>query len=120
MKAQGVSPDVAGIVVTRSGGLCEKCGKRPAEQIHHRTGRQMGGSREPWVNQVPNLLHLCCGCHDEVTDTKGNRAFIETCGWLVRRGTVRPADVPVVLWHGTWLLADDGGFLPAVPAEAAS
>ncbi|WP_027944243.1 HNH endonuclease [Amycolatopsis taiwanensis] len=110
MKAQQIPAAVRAIVHARSGGVCEKCGTRRAEEIHHRCGRQMGGSREPWVNQPPNLLHLCGPCHREVTDTHGRRAFAETCGWLVRRGQTLPADVPVVLWHGLVLLADDGTF----------
>ncbi|GHF30654.1 MULTISPECIES: HNH endonuclease [Actinomycetes] len=110
MKAQQISRTVRDIVHTRSGGVCEKCGRRPAVEVHHRTGRQMGGSREPWINQPSNLLDLCDPCHDEVTDTRGNRAFVETCGWLVRRGEEQPADVPVLLWHGLWLLDDLGDF----------
>ncbi|WP_052372816.1 HNH endonuclease [Amycolatopsis taiwanensis] len=110
MKAQQIPRKVRDIVRERSGGVCEKCGIQPAAEIHHRCGRQMGGSREPWINQPSNLLHLCSGCHGEVTNTRGARAYIETCGWLVRRGQTLPADVPVVLWHGLVLLDDHGGF----------
>jgi 5-methylcytosine-specific restriction protein A len=114
VKAKGISRADRDTVRARSGGVCEKCGKRPAVHVHHRTGRQMGGSREAWVNRPANLLHLCLQCHDEVTDTRGRRAFIDTCGWLVRRGRTLPSDVPVLLHHGLVLLDDAGSFRPAV------
>jgi 5-methylcytosine-specific restriction protein A len=114
VKAKGVTKAVRDKVHDRSGWVCEKDGKNRATEIHHRTGRQMGGSREPWVNLPGNLLDLCGDCHREVTDTKGNRAFVETCGWLVRRGERVPSEVPVVLWHGLVLLDDDGSYTPAL------
>lgn len=114
MKAKGITQAVRDIVHARSGYVCEKCGKRRAEQIHHRTGRQMGGSREPWVNLPGNLLDLCTPCHDEVTNTRGLRPSHETFGWLVRRGTKLPVEVPVVLHHGLVLLDDEGGYMPAL------
>lgn len=114
MKAQKVHQSVRDKVEERSRGVCERDGKHPATEIHHRTGRQMGGSREPWVNLPGNLLHLCSPCHEEVTNTNGNRAYIETCGWLVRRGVRLPSEIPVVLWHGLVLLDDEGSFTPAL------
>lgn len=119
MRAQKPSRKVVDAVLERAARpndvlLCEKCGKQPPAEIHHRTGRQMGGSREKWVNQPGNLLALCASCHHGVTHTKGQREFIETCGWLVRRGQVLPAAIPVVLWHDLVLLDDHGNYTPAL------
>lgn len=119
MRAQQIPERVRVIVRTRSGGVCEKCGRARAVEMHHRCGRQMGGSRTAWINKPSNLLHLCTPCHGEVTDTQGARAFAETSGWLVRRGQTLPADVPVVLWHGLRLLDDEGSYQP-VPEVASA
>jgi 5-methylcytosine-specific restriction protein A len=119
VKAKGLTQKVRDAVEGRSArptgaGLCEKCGGGQPAHIHHRTGRQMGGSRPEWVNLPGNLLRLCIDCHDEVTNTNGNRAYVETCGWLVRRGVLLPAEIPVVLWHGLVLLDDEGSYTPAL------
>jgi 5-methylcytosine-specific restriction protein A len=119
VKAKGLTQKVRDAVEGRSAritgtSVCEKCGHNNPAHIHHRTGRQMGGSRPEWVNLPGNLLRLCIDCHDEVTNTNGNRAYIETCGWLVRRGERLPGEVPVVLWHGLMLLDDGGGYSPAI------
>lgn len=115
MSAKQITPAVRTIVAARSGGICELCGSRPATQIHHRCGRQMGGSREEWVNQASNLLHVCDDCHDRVTNTRGRREEVEEHGWLVRRGVTLPVEVPVRLWRGRVLLDDDGGYSHVAP-----
>jgi 5-methylcytosine-specific restriction enzyme A len=123
MKAQKVSEADRDLVHGRSSGTCEICGSAAAVDIHHRTGRQMGGSREPWVNRPGNLIHACRICHDKVTNTRGFRALHENNGWLVRRGITLPRDVPVLLWHyqpgrdhndcfELVLLDDEGSYTP--------
>lgn len=113
--ARRVSAKVRELVAARSGGVCEKCGTQKATEQHHRTGRGMGSSRAEWINQPSNLLHLCSSCHEDVTNTRGQRVFMETCGWIVpRNGTVKPAEVPVVLHHGLVLLDDAGGYREAL------
>lgn len=125
MTAQKVSEEDKDRVKTRSGGTCEICGRAPGVDIHHRTGRQMGGSQEEWVNRPGNLLHLCRPCHEKVTNTRGFRALYENNGWLVRRGIKLPRDVKVLLWHHLpgrphndgfelVLLDDEGGVMPAL------
>lgn len=113
MKAKQIPLRVTKLLIERSQGVCELCGMAPAVERHHRCGRQMGGSREAWVNEVSNLLHVCHPCHAMVTDTRGDRPRFERLGWLVRRGVRLPAEVPVYghfdSWGGTWVrLADDG------------
>lgn len=123
MKAQEVSPAVREIVHTRSGWVCEICGQRRVEEIHHRLGRQMGGSREPWINLAGNLLDLCLICHRMVTvvPKAGKTDAYRARGWLVKRGVVPPSAHPVYLWHGYrlswWLLDDEGGLARPTPGE---
>ena len=103
------------IVAARSGGLCERCGRAPATNWHHRRARSAGGAWSP-----ENGLHLCgsgtTGCHGEVTV---NPRISYERGWSVR-STANPADVPVWLagkgWHH---LLPDGGIRPATQGEAA-
>lgn len=58
--------------------------------------------------------------------TTGAHGWIETHredayahGWLVRRGTVEPLDVPVTLYSGRRVLLDDDGpfYRPVPPGE---
>lgn len=87
---------------------CEWCHRYLGEhdgQIHHRHGRQMGGTRRKWINLPSNLLYLCPDCHRMVTDTRGNRDEYEAAGLLLREGA-DPLEVPIV-WGGgqkLWLL----------------
>lgn len=50
-------------VMVRSGGKCEKCGRR-AEHVHHRSYRHVGQER-PWELQA-----LCRACHKAAHSTK--------------------------------------------------
>jgi 5-methylcytosine-specific restriction protein A len=116
MARTGPPADVVDLVLARSGGLCERCRSRPAEQIHHRCARQAGGSRHtPWINRPSNLAHLCgtnaSRCHGYATENRGGVAY--DTGWVVRRGVADQAggchSIPVVDIYGqAWLLADDG------------
>jgi 5-methylcytosine-specific restriction endonuclease McrA len=92
---------------------CEICGRWLGEhdgEIHHRHGRQIGGTRRAWINWLTNLVYLCQPCHRMVTDTKGNRAVYEDNGWLVREG-IDPADAAVeVAFLGRRFLGIKGGY----------
>jgi hypothetical protein len=46
------------IVKQRSADICERCGWRAGNEIHHRRNRSQGVD-----NTVPNLVHLCWKCH---------------------------------------------------------
>lgn len=89
-------------VKDRSGGVCEGCGDRPAQEIHHRKYRSRGGSHD-----VSNLLHLCgwgnhTGCHGRAHGTDIPE------GWALPSGRCIPAHEPV-LYRGERALLDDNG-----------
>ena len=121
MTATGPSEESVALVLARSGGRCERCLVKPATQIHHRCGRQMGGSRNtPWINLPSALAHLCGtsedGCHGLATRFPG---LARIDGWVVSRGEASQlggcADIPVVDVGGyTWLLRDDGSKQPVL------
>jgi hypothetical protein len=108
------------IVAARSGGVCEVCGARRADSMHHRVKRGRGG---PWTPS--NILHTCgsgtTGCHGRI---EAHPAIAADFGYDLPTGEV-PTTVPVWLRnvHGwAWWLLDDEGCLawtdrdaPAVP-----
>lgn len=65
-----------------------------ATNTHHRRPRQMGGSRDPVVEDPANHLHLCGdgvrGCHGYV---ESHRAEAYEKGWLVHSWE-DPREVP--------------------------
>lgn len=61
-------------VAARSGGWCEKCRKAPAVRVHR---------RQPGIHALPNLLHLCPACDEQVHAAP---AESHAGGWLVRPG----------------------------------
>ena len=94
---------VADLVVTRAGGVCERCRSRPAEQIHHRRPRGMGGTKKPDV--ASNLVHICARCHREVERFRMQAIWD---GWIVRQSH-DPIRTPVRLMPGQWMVLDDEG-----------
>ena len=90
---------------------CERCGTRESEywSLHHRRPRGMGGSKNPALNAPSNILLLCgsgtTGCHGWV---ESNRAEAYETGLLLHMWQIA-RETPVTLWHGTFLLDDDGG-----------
>lgn len=47
-------------IIERAGGICEKCGKRPATQVHHQTYIRV-------FSELPSdLAALCDRCHSEI------------------------------------------------------
>lgn len=110
MKNTGFTPDTRQIVNTRSGGRCEKCGLKPAIQQHHRQNRGRLGPREG-LNEASNALDLCLGCHDWIGR---NIAKSRDYGWAVSFYQ-DPAQVPVHLWDGVFLLGPDGSKAPTSP-----
>jgi hypothetical protein len=69
----------------------------------------MGGSKDPATNSPSNVLLLCgsgtTGCHGWV---ESHRAEAYDLGLLVHKWQ-RPDDVPAKLWHGTFMLDEEGG-----------
>jgi 5-methylcytosine-specific restriction protein A len=126
MRYTGFPPAVKAMIEARSLGLCEVCAMHPAEVIHHRRPRGMGGSRDPVTNSPANALHICNVDHDliegrSVLNHWGNRvhgsrkeSFIK--GWLVRPHD-DPREVAVELAYGFRRL-DDRGDMHELPQEA--
>jgi len=87
----GPIPAVRALVYGRDGHRCVRCGTSECLTIQHRQNRAMGGSRDPKINQPPNLLTACqdCNMHFEAQPAE---AYAH--GWKVRRPQ-DPADVPV-------------------------
>lgn len=96
------------LVYERSGHVCERCGQKRANTVHHRKNRSQGGTWDP-----SNLMHLCGdgthGCHGVLTNT---RTEFYGAGWCVRRDGV--PDVQAVFYRGRWVfLLDDGSVVEA-------
>lgn len=98
---------------------CFRCG-RPLRfedrgigwSAHHRKPRGMGGTSDPRIGNIANLLVLCgsgvTGCHGWV---ESHRAIAEHFGYLIRRGSVirTPGSTWVRREDGTlWALRVDG------------
>lgn len=112
----GPTPSVRDQVKERARRHCERCGipmDRPGH-IHHRQPRKMGGTSRPSINYPSNLLFVCAYCHMQIEE---RRTRSTRYGWLVPEPAL-PAEVPVKLWDGWHLLADDGSRV-SVSAPAA-
>ncbi|WP_295035092.1 hypothetical protein [uncultured Microbacterium sp.] len=79
---------------------------------HHRKPRGMGGTSDPAIGNIANLLVLCgsgvTGCHAWV---ESHRMAAEDLGYLIRRESriATPTGTPVRRKDGTlWLLRNDG------------
>lgn len=113
-----IPPKSLQIVLQRSLGLCEVCGKQGG-QTHHRRARGMGGSKDPQTHKPSNLIRLCGSlnvtgnCHAWV---ESHRTEALNEGLLVRQGQ-DPREVPVKLSRGWVFLDDDGNYIP-VPEVA--
>lgn len=96
-------------VYLRSKGVCERCGKAPSNQWHHRINRSQGG---PWT--AANGMHLCTRCHAYITE---HPKVSYQMGWSIR-GRKDPTTTPVYLArHGWVLLQADGTFEHCAPPE---
>ncbi|MGZ9830173.1 HNH endonuclease, partial [Tsukamurella ocularis] len=107
------------MIIERSGSVCELCGALPADQVHHRRPRGLGGTSDPTVNRAANGLAVCRWCHDVIEGrsvehpqlgrVRGSRAESERKGWLISRlSPDGPDEVPVWTAVG-WVQLSDGG-----------
>jgi len=56
---------------------CEICMAK-AVDIHHIEARGMGGTSDPKINEIGNLMALCRSCHDYYGDKKQYKDFIKS------------------------------------------
>lgn len=103
------------LVLTRSGGVCEVCGRFSVAEAAHRVGRAVGG---PWA--AGNILGACRACHRrDHAHPRAAYAF----GWHVQGHRTAYLDAPallVVAGVPTWVRLDDAGRrLPLDGAEVA-
>jgi 5-methylcytosine-specific restriction protein A len=114
-RATGPTDATRQLVAERSGGYCERCGRALAAavpmSVHHRKPRRAGGTSDPAVNAVSNLVAVCGSgvtfCHGEI-ESRRSEAYAD--GWLLHAGQ-DPAEVPVRLRGGPLvLLTVDGGY----------
>lgn len=86
----------------RADGVCEGCGQRPAEQMHHRRFRSRGGK-----HLAGNLLHLCHLCHGKAHSAE------PPAGWAISQYDKRPDhEIPADTFEGlAWLLKDGTRFI---------
>lgn len=92
-RSTGPSTTIRSQVQARARMRCEKCGRNltwGGGQIHHRKPRQMGGTRDPKINSMANLVFICGDCHGWI---ESNRSEAYSSGWLVHSGT-DPESVP--------------------------
>ena len=97
--------------------MCEGCGKFGLQlDAHHRQARGMGGTsgeRAEILNQVPNGLALCRGCHDETEHSKTWR-LTEMIGWRIPGYVDDPLVVPCLIYtvngYAWWILTPDNGY----------
>lgn len=107
-------PQNADAVKYRAGYRCERCGtdSSPYWSIHHRKPRGMGGTKNPQIHALSNLLYLCgsgtTGCHGWI---ESNRFDAYDDGLLVSYSH-NPSEVPCRLRYGLVRLLDDGGWQP--------
>jgi hypothetical protein len=113
----------------RDSGCCVACG-RPLvgvawKSLQHRDPRGMGGTSDPAVNELPNLIYLCGsatsdGCHfkAEQRDPEMNHR-----GYWLENGQ-DPAATPIFLvteHYSRWVLATrDGRYIETNAPEAAA
>ena len=99
------------LVETRSGGVCESCGDKPASNVHHRKYLKRGGTHD-----VHNLLHLCgmgntSGCHGRAHSGAEDEGLSV---WSHERSEMKP-----VLYRGVWVIPDDDGGLERLTESVA-
>ncbi|MGH1563075.1 HNH endonuclease [Mumia sp. DW29H23] len=96
-------------VYDRDAHRCVRCGKGGQLTIQHRIGRGMGGTRDPKVAAVSNLLALCgsgtTGCHGWV---EHHPILADAHGWSAPRRATTTAWA-VYSWRGWIALSDDYG-----------
>jgi 5-methylcytosine-specific restriction endonuclease McrA len=83
--------------------VCEFCGKRSLDEMHHRKYRSQGG---PWCTS--NIIGLCWQCHKQATLYP---QWAYKLGLSVA-GSDEPGEVPVAVWYNEQVVFLDlhGGY----------
>jgi hypothetical protein len=97
----------------RDGGFCVACG-RPADDVHHRQRRGMGGTDDPVIAfGLANLICVCRPCHDlchRLKHTGRGREMRAAGYWLETWEDPALTSVLIASIHGSgmkvWLAAD--------------
>ena len=108
----GPSRAVRDLVLDRDRNRCVICGQGgdwlDPLVANHRVNRGIGGSTAPWINLPSNLVTVHAS-ENLLLEDEACELFYAN-GWKVHRGTVLPADIPVLYPDGVrYLLRDDGG-----------
>lgn len=108
MTDTGPTPEVRALVHRRSEGVCERCRRSMATDVHHRRARGSGGSTAPGINAPGNLVDLCRACHGWV---EANLGAASASGWKIPLGEdpAVASTVPVVDVSGQETILTDAG-----------
>lgn len=86
-RSLSVPAEVRAAVLERDDHCCLRCGRnveQVAHSVHHRYARKMGGTTDPRINDVRNLVLLCgtgtTGCHGWV---ESHRRQAGADGWIL-------------------------------------
>lgn len=114
-KHRDTGPDAATreALIARTNGRCTVCGQ-PGTDPQHRKPRQRGGTKDPAINRLSNLIWLCRGCHDWVETKERAKAYV--AGLLVHQWE-DPRLVPLRSLGGRVWLRDDGTVSTEPPEE---
>lgn len=121
-KGNALPKQVRAAVYERDQSRCLRCGDHVGSSdrsIHHRKPRQMGGTSDPRIHALSNLVLLCgtgtTGCHGWI---ESNRAVARATGWLISRFEAAPeSSVPLRFTDRITWLHDDGTKTTAYTTE---
>jgi len=95
-------------------GCCEICGKDVnigMVSVHHRKPRRMGGTSDPMINDISNLMLVCgsgtTGCHGAL---ESNRSQAYQDGYLLYAGQDSRAIPARIHGKGFRLLTSEGSY----------
>jgi 5-methylcytosine-specific restriction protein A len=98
-------------VIERDHGLCARC-RFQGNQIHHRRPRGLGGSTDPMINNVANLIFVCSPCHLAI-ELHRERSYAQ--GWLLKHTPELPSEVALLDRTGRlFFLTEEGDVIVVV------
>lgn len=98
-------------VAVRDGHYCARCGVSIVDRtssVHHRLARSVGGSTDPRINDLRNLIQLCgsgiTGCHGFV---HSHPKMSWEHGWIIR--SFDELDRPMRSMYGSRIVLTEDG-----------